>query len=108
MAQLLTASSVLLCPHGGTVSIVSSNVRSQAVGGALARASDTFLVSGCALAGSSSPPCVTVKWIVPSARSRAAGDSALTTDSVGLCMSAANAPLGSVVVAVAQPRVSGQ
>jgi hypothetical protein len=109
MGQILTASAVLLCPHGGKVSAVPSNLRAKAAGGFILSASDTFLIAGCPFfAGAVYHPCVTVRWIVPGLRSSAAGAKVLTTDSVGLCLAADNAPQGTVMVAVAQPRVGGQ
>jgi hypothetical protein len=98
-----------MCPHGGKVSIVSSNTRAQAAGGFILRPSDTFLVSGCPfMLGPAPHPCVTVRWVVPALRGRAMGDSVLTSDSVGLCLAADNAPQGTVLVAFTQPRVGGQ
>lgn len=111
MGQLLTAASVLMCPHGGMVNVVSSNARATAVGAPILRPSDTFVVVGCVFPPPPTPkpsPCLTVRWLVPGLRGKAMGDSVLTTDSVGLCFSAENVPQGPVTMAVAQPRVSGQ
>jgi hypothetical protein len=109
MAGLLTESSVLMCPHGGTVSVITSDTRVQAVGGAVLRSSDTFLVAGCPFTiGVVYHPCTTVDWVVPSLRSKALDDSTLTEDSVGLCQAADQAVQGTVLVVVAQPRVTGE
>jgi hypothetical protein len=109
MGQLLTASSVLMCPHGGTVSVISTNTRANAVGAPILRPSDTFIIAGCGwMLGTVLHPCMTVRWIVPGLRGKALGDSVLTTDSVGLCLAADNAPQGPVMVAAFQPRVAGQ
>lgn len=115
MGQLLTSASVLLCPHGGKVNAVSTNVRAQALGGFILRPSDTFVIAGCPFQIPAVPPpalipspCVKVQWVVPGLRGTAEGDSVLTTDSVGLCLSAANVPQGPVSVVFTQPRVSGQ
>ncbi len=108
MGQLLNTSSTLMCPHGGTVSISSPNTRAQAAGAYLARPSDTFTISGCPFAIGNSPhPCVRVQWVVASSRSKAAGDSTLATDSVGLCLAADGAPQGTVLIVSTQARVSG-
>lgn len=109
MGQVLTASSSLLCPHGGQVSVIPANARARAAGGFILRAADTFLIAGCAfMIGPALHPCVTVRWVVPGLRSRAAGGNVLTTDSVGLCLAADNLPQGPVTIVVAQPRVRGQ
>ena len=109
MGGLLTDSSVLMCPHGGTVQVVTSDTRVQASSGYVLRSSDTFTVVGCPFTvGPVYHPCATVQWVVPALRSKAAGDSTLTEESVGLCQAADQAVQGPVQVVVAQPRVSGQ
>ena len=111
MAALLTTASSLQCPHGGTVSIVSANVRVQA-GAALALASDTFTIAGCPFqipvgAGTVPHPCMTVQWTKPNVRTTVNGTPTLAQDSVGLCLAADQVPQGPVSVAQAQPQVSG-
>jgi hypothetical protein len=58
--------------------------------------------------GTVAHPCATVQWVVSSLRSKAAGDSTLTEESVGLCQAADQAVQGPVQVVVAQPTVTGQ
>jgi len=109
MGGLLTASSVLMCPHGGTVQPVTSDTRVQASGAYVLRSSDTFTVVGCPFTvGPVYHPCTTVQWIVPAVRSKAVGDSTLTEESVGLCQAADQAVQGPVQVVVAQPRLTGR
>jgi hypothetical protein len=109
MGGLLTDSSVLMCPHGGTVQVVTSDSRVQAAGGFVLRDSDTFTVVGCPFtAGTVYHPCATVDWVVPSLRSKAVGDSTLTEDSVGVCQAADQAVQGTVQVVFAQPQVTGE
>jgi hypothetical protein len=109
MAGLLNSSSVLLCPHGGTVSVVTSNTRVSAGGDPVVRASDSFLISGCPFALGPAPhPCVQVDWIVPAFRSQVDGDSTLTEDSIGLCLAADQAVQGLVQISFTQPEVAGE
>jgi hypothetical protein len=109
MPGLLTVSSVLMCPHGGTVSAITSNSKVLAGGDPVVRSSDTFVIAGCPFNISGAPnPCVSVQWIVPDARSQALGDFTLSEDSVGLCLSGAQAPQGTVLINSTQPEVSGQ
>ena len=98
MADLLTTASQLMCPHGGTVTVVTSNTRSTAGGSAVVRSNDTFTVVGC----------VRIQWIQPATQSRAGGDFTLTQQSVGLCLAADQAPQGTDQVVATQPRVSGR
>src|SRR4051812_44167567 len=107
MGNLLTTSSVLMCPHGGSVQITSSNTKASA-GSPLVRSSDTFTVAGCAFNISGAPhPRVRVQWIVPALRGKAGGDPLLSQDSVGLCLAGDQAPQGPVQVVTTQAKVSG-
>ena len=109
MPNLLTVSSSLMCPHGGTVSAISSNARASAAGDFILRASDTFTIAGCPINIAGGPhPCVTVQWVQPAMRGTVLGDAVLTDASVGLCKAADQAVQGTVLVTMTQPRVSGQ
>jgi hypothetical protein len=101
----LTTASTLLCPHGGSVSAVPGSAQVKAAAPVL-RSSDTFTIAGCPFNVSSvASPCVRVSWIVSDTRVTAGGASTLSQSSVGLCLNAAGAPQGPVVVASTQPRV---
>jgi hypothetical protein len=110
MGGLLTTASVLMCPHGGTVSAVTSNTRANAGGAPLVRVSDTFIIAGCpfTLPGPVPSPCVSVQWVSPDARSQAGGAFTLSEASVGLCLAATQAPQGTVLITSTQPQVTGQ
>jgi hypothetical protein len=109
MAGLLNSSSVLMCPHGGMVSVVTSNTRVNVGGDPAVRSSDTFLIAGCAFfLGIVPSPCVQVQWVVSAARSQAVGDFTLTEESVGLCIAADQSVQGTVLIAFTQPQVAGQ
>jgi hypothetical protein len=109
MPRLLTASSMLQCPHGGMVSISTTNTQARAGGAFLARSSDLFTIAGCPLNVAGAPhPCVRVQWVQTALRSKAVGDATLTEASVGLCLAADGAPQGAVLVGSTQVQVSGQ
>jgi hypothetical protein len=108
MPALLTAASTLMCPHGGSVTIVPGSTQTLA-DAPIVRGSDTFIIAGCALSAATPPsPCVTIQWVSAATRVTCGGDLALNEASVGLCMSAAQAPQGSAIVAATQSQVSGQ
>src|SRR5688572_23623763 len=99
MPQLLTSASTLLCPHGGRISITTSNTRTSAAGARLVRATDTFTIVGCPFTVPSGPrPCVTVQWVQTTRASRVLGGPTLTDASVGLCKAADQAVQGTVLV----------
>jgi len=105
----LNTASTLMCPHGGTVHIISTNARVKTGGAFAALATDTFMVSGCpyqipAVVPIPSP-CVLVQWIVPDARSRVSGSFTLSQSSTGLCLSATGIPQGPVMMVNTQAQV---
>jgi len=108
MANLLNTSSIMLCPHGGTVSVISSNTKTKAGGDFVVRSSDTFLIAGCSFSVPPPHPCVLVQWVQPDTRSQVMGDFTLSEESLGLCVAADQAVQGTVLVSFTQPRVSGQ
>ena len=106
MGQLLTTATTMLCPHGGSVSIVCSNAAANA-GTPILRVDDTFIVGGCPLNVAGAPhPCIAVKWQNPSKQTKAASGMALTTDSVGMCQAADQAAQGVVSIINQQTKAS--
>jgi hypothetical protein len=109
MAGLLNMSSVMMCPHGGTVSAITSNARVQAASDFVLRSSDTFLIAGCPFTiGSMLHPCVQVQWVQPALRSQVMSDFTLTEESVGLCVAPDMAVQGTVIISFTQPQVIGE
>jgi hypothetical protein len=108
MPGLLNTESVLMCPHGGTVQIVTTNTRVQAGGSFAVLSSDTFIIAGCPfILGLVPHPCVQVQWLQPAERSQVGGEFTLTEASVGLCIAPDQAPQGAVLIVTTQPQVSG-
>jgi hypothetical protein len=108
MASLLNSSSVLMCPHGGTVSIVTTNTQVMAADDPLVTSSDTFTIAGCAfMIGPTPHPCMQVQWMVTDESSQVNGDFTLNEDSVGMCLAADQAPQGTVLINFTQEEVSG-
>lgn len=108
MAGLLTTSSIMMCPHGGMVTAISSNTKAKAGGDYILRSSDTFTIAGCSFNISGFPhPCVQVQWVQPGLKSQAVGDFTLNENSVGLCVAADRAVQGTVLINYTQSQVSG-
>lgn len=110
-APLLTTASSLQCPHGGTVTIISSNTAVQA-GAPLALATDTFTIAGCPFqipvgVGTVPHPCMTVQWIKPNTQTTVNGTPTLSQDSSGLCLAADQVPQGPVSIVQTQTGASG-
>jgi hypothetical protein len=108
MANLLNTSSVMMCPHGGTVSAITENTQVMAAGDPMLRASDTFLIAGCPFVlGTVLHPCMQVQWVQPDTESQVLGDFTLNEDSVGLCTAGDGAVQGTVSIVFTQVQVSG-
>ncbi len=108
MADFLTVSSQLMCPHGGTVSAISENSQVTAGGDAIIRSTDTFMIAGCPfMLGPVPHPCMQIEWLVPVAESQAVDDYSLTEASVGLCTAPDQAPQGPPTVIETQSQSEG-
>ncbi len=101
----LTAGATLQCPHGAPVQIIPSNTRARAGGQPLATVADSFVIAGCPFViGTVSSPCISVQWMVTD-QQVTAGAATLDQASVGLCLSAAQAPQGQVLIVSTQSAV---
>jgi hypothetical protein len=110
--NLLTITASLQCPHGGVVSITSSNTHVKAGGDFAALATDTFLISGCPFQIPATPPipspCMTVQWLATNVKTKVGGAMTVGMGSAGMCISALQVPQGPVVIGSTQPKASGQ
>jgi hypothetical protein len=107
MPALLTASSTMMCPHGGTVIAVPAQTQAVADSPILTM-SATCSIAGCAFViGVVPSPCLTVQWVEGATSVQAGGDYALNESSVGLCLAATQAPQGAVLIVATQPTVEG-
>jgi hypothetical protein len=108
MPGFLTAASLMMCPHGGTIQATPSSANVMAGGSPMLTAGDTFIVAGCPFNIAGAPqPCVSVQWVQPAAQSTRGGNPTLTLASVGLCVAATQAPQGPVTISSTQAMVSG-
>lgn len=103
---------IAICPHGGQVSVVSTNTRVKVMGQAVAVLGDNYTIAGCPFQIPAGPvmkpqPCVKVQWIVPAMRVKVMGKQVLLKSSTGLCLSAEQIPQGPPNVIMTQMRVKG-
>ncbi len=111
-APFLHVGLTAMCPHGGSVSVISTNARVMVSNQPVATMSDTFMIAGCPFqipvgAGTKPQPCIKIQWVVPATRIMVNGQPALIQTSTGLCQSAEQIPAGAPTITVVQPRVSG-
>lgn len=105
---LVHVGATAICPHGGQVSVVSTNSRVLVSGQQAATMGDTYLIAGCAFNISGSPhPCVKVQWLVPASRVLVNGQAVILQTSTGICQSADQTPQGPPNIVTTQMRVRG-
>jgi hypothetical protein len=98
-----------ICPHGGQVTVISSNARVLVSGMPVATMADVSVVAGCAFTvpPGKPQPCVKVQWLVPATRILINGQPPILQSSVGLCQSAEQIPQGPPTIVAPQMRVIG-
>jgi hypothetical protein len=91
----------VMCAHGGTATPASPFPRVTVAGQPVVTLTTQYVVAGCALTGTSTPPCVTGQWVAGAVRVLAGGAPvAIQTGS------SITTPTGSPMLAlVVQPRV---
>jgi hypothetical protein len=93
----------VLCAHAGQAVPVAVNPRVLVGGMPVATLSSPYVVAGCALSASGSPPCVTAQWITGATRVLVTGVPVLLNPGQSVC-----APTGTpLMVVVTQTRVLG-
>ena len=105
---LFQLGSTAICPHGGQVSVVTSNTRVLLSGQPVVTMKDTFTVAGCAFSvpGPKPQPCVRVQWIAAATRVLVMGSPPITLMANGLALSAESIPAGPPTVIRTQVKVS--
>ena len=99
------------CTHFAPATIVPAQPRVLVSGQPVATMSSQILVAGClfTVPGPKPQPCITIKWLMPSARVLVTGQPAMLLPAPGvgpgLCLSAEQIPQGPPIVSAVQPRV---
>ncbi|MBN9658090.1 MAG: hypothetical protein J0H49_07920 [Acidobacteria bacterium] len=108
-APILQQGCMMMCPHGGQVTVIPSQTKVKLSGSPALLARDATIVAGCAFAPGPKPqPCVSVQWVGEAVRVKADGQPVLLQSSSGLCKSAEGIVQGTVIITGAQTRVSGE
>ena len=108
MSPLLTTASSVMCPHGGSAILLTSNSQALVLGVPVLLLTDVHAIAGCAFAPGGVPtPCLTLQWLTGATQSAITGVPALLQTSVGLCLNAAQAPQGTAIVVQAQTQAMG-
>jgi hypothetical protein len=92
---------VVTCAHAGPAQPLTPFPRVLLSGQPLVTIASPYAVTGCALSGTSAPPCVTAQWLTGAARVLAGGVPVATMAGASTCV-----PTGTPLFPVsAQPRV---
>jgi hypothetical protein len=100
---LLHMGATVLCMHGGQAQPVLPFPRVRVGGQPVVTQSTPYIVAGCGLTGTPSPPCVTAQWVTAAVRVRAGSVPVLLQDSQSVCAASG----GKLNVVVTQLRVRG-
>lgn len=89
------------CTHAGTATPTAPFPRVTVSGQPVVTVTTPYVVAGCALTGTSTPPCVTGQWLVGAGRVLVGGTPVAVQSGTGI-----TTPTGTPVLAlVVQPRV---
>lgn len=90
-----------MCSHAGTATATTPAARVQIVGTPAVAITSPYVVAGCALTGTPTPPCVTGQWLVGAVRTTTTGQP-LALQSGSSLTTPTGTPMQPVAV---QPRV---
>jgi len=100
---LVHLGATVLCSHSGQATPLAVNPRVLVGGTPVATLSSPYVVAGCALTGTSAPPCVSAQWITGATRVLAGGVPVLLNLGQSVCT-----PTGTpLLVVTTQTRVTG-
>jgi hypothetical protein len=100
-APVIHLGATVMCMHAGTATPAAPFPRVLLSGQPAVTLASPYLVAGCALTGTPTPPCVTGQWIVGATRVLAGGAPLLTLAGQSIC-----APSGTPLLPLmAQTRV---
>ena len=92
---------VVTCMHAGSAQPTAPFPRVLVSGQPIVTLATPYVVAGCALASTSTPPCVSSQWVVGATRVFAGGAPVITQTSQAVCV-----PTGQgLLVLTTQPRV---
>jgi hypothetical protein len=86
----------VLCSHAGPATPVTPFPRVLVSGQPIVTQATPYVVTGCALTGTPTPPCVTGQWVVGAVRVLAGGVPVVTQASQSVCV-----PTGTPMLPVA-------
>lgn len=100
-APILHLGATITCMHAGPATPLAPFPRVMVGGQPVVTQTSTYAIAGCALSGTSAPPCATAQWVVGAVRVQAGGAPVLIQTGQAVCV-----PTGTgLLPLVVQPRV---
>lgn len=100
-APVLHVGAVVMCSHAGSAQPLVPFPRVLVSGQPVVTIASPYVIAGCALTGTPTPPCVSGQWLVGAVRVLAGGTPLATMAGSAVCI-----PTGTPMLLVsAQPRV---
>ncbi len=111
--NVLTISSTVLCPHGGSAMLTTANAKMVVDGAPALLESDVHSVAGCPFqipvgTGTKPSPCIKIEWAGGAAQLQVNGVGVLLQSSIGKCSSPEGAVQGIAIIVNTQVKISAQ
>jgi hypothetical protein len=107
MIPILTTTSTVVCPHGGMALLTTSNTEALVDGSPMLLQIDVHPIIGCPFTPVAYSPCVSIRWVTAAVQTNVRGVPVLLQNSIGLCLSAVQAPQGTAIVVQVQQKAKG-
>ena len=105
---LLTTASKIMCPHGGTAVLKTSNSTTSASAARVLLESDVHDVFGCSFTiASNYRPCRTIEWSAGASKVKVDNTRVLLRTSVGACKSGEGITQGIALITYTQQKAKG-
>lgn len=103
---ILTTASQVMCMHGGTATLTTSNTTVKADNMPALVETDIHPVAGCAftIPPGKPSPCIRIEWSMGATQCKANGTAVLTSTSIGKCISAEGATQGMAIISQTQTK----
>ena len=107
MIPFLTTMSTVMCPHGGSAQLFTTNTEGLIDGAPALLQTDVHPIVGCPFTPVAYSPCVSIRWVTAATQTSIRNVPVLLQNSVGLCLNAAQAPQGTALVVQVQQQGKG-
>lgn len=103
---ILTTASQVMCTHGGTATLTTSNTTAKVDNMPALLENDIHMVAGCpfTIPPAKPQPCIRIEWTLGATQCKSNGMPVLIQTSIGKCISAEGATQGLAIIAQTQTK----